>query len=78
MEITLVKVIWNDAHSLSHSWIDIDDIEDEPWVVETVGWILPEVKKNHLVVAQSHILHESYDNIIAIPIAMVVSCSTLL
>ena len=77
MDKALVKIIWNDAHSVSHSWMSIDDIEDEPWVVETVGWILPEVKKNHLVVAQSHISHESYDNIIAIPIAMVASCIIL-
>ena len=77
MDKALVKVSWNDAHSISHSWIDIDDIIDEPWIVETVGWILPEVKKDHLVIAQSHIGHESYDNIIAIPKAMVVKVSIL-
>jgi hypothetical protein len=77
MERTLVKVIWNDAHSLSHSWIDIADIATEPWIVETVGWLIPEVKKDHLVVAQSHISHESYDNVIAIPLSMVIKITAL-
>jgi len=74
---TLVKVLWHDAHSVSHSWMDASDIADEPWLVETVGWMLSETKKNHVVIAQSHIGHETYDNIIAIPVAMVVSTTIL-
>ncbi len=77
MDKALVKATWHDAHSVSHSWISIDEIADEPWVVETVGWILPEVKKNHLVIAQSHIGHETYDNIIAIPLLMVMKVTIL-
>lgn len=79
MKNTLVHVTWHDAHAVSGSaWMEEDEIEtDDPCVVETVGWLLAEAKKGHLVIAQSHNSHNSYDHIIAIPVAMVVNTRIL-
>jgi hypothetical protein len=40
-ERSRVLVVWHDAHSHTE-WCDITDIGDEPYVVNTVGWLLPD------------------------------------
>ena len=79
MKNTLIHVTWHDAHAVSGSaWMELSDIEhDDPCVVESVGWLLAETKKGHLVVAQSYNSEGSYDHIIAIPVAMVVNTRIL-
>ena len=65
-------VVWHDAHALT-SWVDFDDIDLEPCVVETIGWLLPEAKKGHVVVAQSITNEDGLDNVLCIPVGMIQS-----
>ena len=78
MEKALVKIIWHDAHAIVGTWLQLEDVpEDDPCVVETVGWLLAEVKNGHVVVAQSHNSQDGYDHILAIPVGMVVETKLL-
>jgi hypothetical protein len=67
---TMVLLVWHDAHSVSTGWMPTSDIEPEPAVVHSVGWLLPDAKPNHIVIAQSYI-EDSSDHILAIPLKMV-------
>ena len=77
IERTKVLVVWHDAHSFATGWSELSDIGDEPCVVETVGWLLAERKKNHLVVAQSITSDDALDSVLCIPVGMVVSITVL-
>lgn len=66
-----VKVIWHDAHTLMTSWQALDEIDQDPCVVETIGYLLHNVKTGHVVVAQSINNAEDYDSLICIPDGMV-------
>jgi hypothetical protein len=68
-----VKVTWHDAHSLMTSWQEFDEIDQEPCVVETIGYLLHNAKGGHVVVAQSINNAENYDSLICIPEGMVKS-----
>ena len=69
---TKAMVVWHDAHA-ELSWVAFDDIDPEPCVVETIGWLLPEAKKGHVVVAQSITNEDGLDNVLCIPVGMIVS-----
>lgn len=73
---TMVLIVWHDAHSVSTGWMPIADIEQDPAVVHSVGWLLPSTKPDHVVLAQSYV-DESVDHILAIPSAMVVQIKIL-
>lgn len=73
----MVKVTWIDAHDVLGEWTgtDVPEVADQ-YEVETVGWLLPDRKKNHVVVA----LNRTDDHVssgIAIPEAMVVKIERL-
>ena len=72
----MVLVVWHDAHSVSTGWMPIADIEQDPAVVHSVGWLLSATKPNHVVLAQSYV-DESVDHLLAIPSAMVVQIKIL-
>lgn len=71
------KVTWKDAHAMYGTWSDAHHPEeDDDYIVETVGWVLPNRKKGHTVVA----LNLSPDHVgdgIAIPDGMIVEISPL-
>jgi len=69
---TKAMVVWHDAHA-ELSWVAFDDIDPEPCVVETIGWLLPNAKKGHVVVAQSITNEDGLDNVLCIPVGMIVS-----
>jgi len=71
IERSRVMVVWHDAHSASTGWCEIGDIEDSPVVVESLGWLLPDRKAAHIVLAQSMTSDESIDSVLCIPVAMV-------
>ena len=73
----VVHMVWHDAHSLGSSWTEVDDIDVEPAVVESVGFLLVDVKPNHIVLAQSFTGDEC-DHILAVPVEMVRSMKVLL
>lgn len=72
-------VVWHDAHAESNAgWLDLSEIASEPCRVETVGWLLPDAKTDHVVVAQSIIAGEStLDGVLCIPVGMVQSVQVL-
>jgi hypothetical protein len=75
MNHALVEVTWHDAHAVSGAaWMEIEEIEkDDPCVVSSVGWLLADTKRGHVVIAQSHNSEGFFDHIIAIPTPMVVT-----
>jgi hypothetical protein len=68
----LVRLTWIDAHAATDSWALIEEIDDEPCVVESIGFLLHEVKTGHVCIAQSLIVdQDEVDGVLAIPSAMV-------
>jgi len=71
IERSRVMVIWHDAHSIESGWSEIQDIDHSPVVVESLGWLLPDRKADHIVLAQSITSDESIDSVLCIPVEMV-------
>lgn len=61
---------WHDAHTESE-WQKLDDLDQEPYLVRSAGWLIPNGKPNHVVLVQS-IGIESVDGVLCIPVGMVV------
>lgn len=74
---TRVLVVWHDAHTVADGWCELSDIDDEPLVVETIGWLLPDAKAGHVVVAQSVTSDDGLDSVLCIPVGMVQSVSVI-
>jgi len=69
-----VLVIWHDAYArVNNEWLDKTSLDDEPCVVQTVGWLLASgPKSKHLTVYQSGSREDNdVDNVIKIPRGMV-------
>ncbi len=78
MKHKLIQVTWHDAHSVSESWTTFDDLDKEPCVVTSVGYLIAGVKANHVVIAQSIIVDDSHlDHVLAIPNGMIKRIDTL-
>ena len=73
---SVMYVKWHDAHAVAPSWFALDDIVDEPAVVESVGWLVSGAIAGHIVLAQS-VLGDEGDHILAIPVGMVCEMRTL-
>ena len=73
---SVVYVKWHDAHSVAPSWLALDDIVNEPAIVESVGWLVCDAIVDHIVLAQS-VLGDEGDHILAIPVGMVREMRTL-
>jgi len=72
IEHQMVLLVWHDAHAVNEGdWMEADEIGDDPCIVETVGWLLPEKKKDHVVVAQSVTDDGALDGVLAVPVGMV-------
>lgn len=71
----VVCVTWHDAHCDNNTWTAIDDIDTDPCVVRTVGYLLVDRKPNHVVIAQSFIDIDEpdVDAVLSIPLGMVKS-----
>jgi hypothetical protein len=76
---SIALVYWNDAFAMGeHSWQPVDELEDEPREIMSVGIILPGVCKNHLVLTQSlDVTGDTVDHTLAIPHAMIKSVTIL-
>jgi len=72
----VVLVVWHDAHSVADTWIEVADIDVEPAVVESVGFLLADAKPKHIVLAQS-LTGDECDHILAIPVGMVKAIKVL-
>lgn len=69
--LSMVCVTWHDAHTECETWCKISDISDDPVVVRTVGWLLPNHKRDHVVVVQSITSDDTLDAVLCIPVGMV-------
>jgi hypothetical protein len=77
-DLRLVVVLWRDAHADGDSWISVDDIEDCPYIVESVGFVLESVKAGHISLCQSLAADEGIvDHVIHIPNEMIVEVTDL-
>lgn len=76
-QFSIVCVTWHDAHTDTETWTPISDIDADPCVVRTVGFLLPNAKVDHVVVAQSFIDYaddeRDVDSVLCIPVGMVKS-----
>ena len=71
--MTIVEVIWHDAHADTSNWIELDEIDSEPCVVTSIGILLPDSKPDHIVLTQSQNSFNQIDCVLAIPVGMVKS-----
>jgi hypothetical protein len=39
----IVELTWLDAHA-ENDWMDIDELDKEPYIVRTIGWLMPDAK----------------------------------
>jgi hypothetical protein len=69
--VKFCEVTWHDAHAES-SWQQVRDIDADPYVVKTAGWLLQGVKEGHVVIAQSIGADDAIDGVLCIPVGMVV------
>lgn len=69
--MTFVEVVWHDAFAFRDAWVEESEIDAEPMVVRSVGWLLPEKKPDHVTIAQSVNSDEILDGLLFIPCAMV-------
>lgn len=75
----LVKVTWLDAHAVTVGWEAIAELDPDPCVVESVGFVLPDVKAGHVTLAQSFIAgNEEVDHVLSIPMKMVTRLEKLI
>lgn len=74
----LFVVLWRDAHADGDSWIGVDDIEDAPYIVESVGFVLEGVKSGHTSLCQSLADDDGVvDHVLHIPNEMIVDVINL-
>jgi len=69
-------VTWRDAHADAQGWASLDELDDEPCIVHSVGFHLENRKPGHITIVQSIIVDE-LDSALHIPTAMVDSIRTL-
>ena len=78
--MSVVLVTWHDAHSGAESWINIKELDSDPAVVESVGFLLNEDnggKPHHLTLFQSW-MEDSVDHVLHIPVGMVQKIKVLM
>lgn len=76
---SIVAVVWRDAHDDGVSgWTTAFDISPDPYVVLSLGVLLPkETKSGHVSIARSVSEDEFLDHVIHIPDGMVESITVL-
>jgi hypothetical protein len=73
----IVELTWLDAHA-ENEWMDIEDLDQESYIVRTIGWLMPDAKPDHVVVAQSIGVDHSVDGVLCVPVGMVVKIRIVL
>lgn len=75
---SIVAVVWHDAHDDgAYAWVEKEQIDPDPYMVISVGILLPsDTKPDHVSVARS-IADVHLDHILHIPTGMVQSVTVL-
>ena len=66
------RIRWRDAKT-SHGWREKDDINLEPFVCETLGFLVQQDKRNITVAASYCKANETYAEIVTIPVECIIS-----
>jgi hypothetical protein len=74
---TLVLVVWHDAHAASVGWCDASEIDDAPCVIRTIGYLIPDAKRDHVTVAQSIAEDDDLYGVFCVPAGKVQSVQVL-
>lgn len=76
--LELVRIWWRDAHAATDTWTAPEEIDQEPCMVWSVGFVLKDCKPGHVVLAQSMIADSfEVDHVLAVPVAMVARIESL-
>ena len=77
LRVALVR--WSDAHADGNgSWLRLEDLDTEPYVVRSSGFVLNEIKRGHLSIAQSLGSEDGVvDYVLHIPIGMILTIEYL-
>lgn len=73
--LTYIYLTWKDAHSGTTTWTQPRDIDSEPCIVKTSGFLLSEAeggKEGHITVFQSVTPDGDIDHVLHIPVGMVI------
>lgn len=73
-ELTYIYVTWIDAHSGGETWTNIRDLDQDPVLVRTAGFLLSQSdggKEGHITIFQSITPNDDVDHVLHIPTAMV-------
>lgn len=73
MRHTVAMVEWRDAYSYNEQWKAVDEIDQEPIIVQSVGFLMPDAKEGYVVIAQSDDGEGELDGFLFIPSGMVIS-----
>lgn len=66
-----VVVEWWDAYAHRERWMECGEIDDDPMICRTVGWLLEDAKPEHTVVAQTMNAAGEVDGVLCVPSGMV-------
>lgn len=70
----VVMVTWTDAHAATETWTPLSDIDQEPCMVLSCGFLLAVEqggKPDHVTIYQSKTESDDVDGVLCIPVAMV-------
>jgi hypothetical protein len=56
----------------------IEDLDQEAYQVKSIGWLMPDAKPDHVVLAQSIGVDHSVDGVLCVPVGMVVKIRIVL
>ena len=73
-----VIVVWHDAHDdPAGTWVEISQLYKKPYTIESCGYLVKNLKDDHITIIQNLTQDGQVDGIIHIPTAMVVSITSI-
>jgi hypothetical protein len=73
-EALFAVVTWHDTHS-EPDWMDLEHLDQDPYAVKSAGWLIPDAKRDHVVLVQSIGSDDQVDSVLSIPLGMVIKVS---
>ena len=75
--MTPVCITWADSHDIGGGWMELDQLDTEPCIVTTVGYLAGGAKAGHVTVVQSIADDGTVRHAFAIPVGMVLDVVAL-
>ena len=76
-DFKMVELTWLDAHA-ENAWMDVKDLDQEPYQVKSIGWLMTDAKPDHVVLAQSIGTDQAIDGVLCVPVGMGVNIKIVL